>query len=190
MRIIGKLKGMEPKELATLEANARRLVESGGLKQRSEAESLLTAIKDERNRRIAEENKRRRSAKEEVKEKVKDLGLFDRAVRAFEELPLKDNEVAVLKAIAEYPGKDFHFLATMLGKRDGGYLNLAVGTICAEREPYLGKAPPPLRPGPSDKVYSALIIDFTRHKGPDGSEWHGWTLKPEVKAALEHLGII
>jgi hypothetical protein len=88
------------------------------------------------------------------------------------------------------PGKDFHFLAKLLGKRDGGYLNLAVGTICSDRELYLGEAPPPLRPGPSNKVYSALIIEFTRHDEPDGSEWHGWTLKPEVKAALQHLGII
>lgn len=190
MGVIDQLQGMDAKELATIEENARRLLESGSLKQRSDAEVMLAAIKEERSRRTAEEDKRRREVKEGVKNKVKDLELFDRTVLAFEEMPPSDGDVAVLKAIADNPGKDFHFLAKLLGKRDGGYINLAVGTICSDREPYLGEAPPPLRPGPNNKVYSALIIDFTRHDEPDGSEWHGWTLKPEVKAALEHLGIL
>jgi hypothetical protein len=190
VRIIEKLKGLDLKELAVLEANARRVLESGSSGKKAEAETLLAAINGERIRRSAEEGERRRTATEDLKARVKDLGLFDRAVLAFEEMPPTDREVTVLKAIAANPGKDFHFLAKQIGDRDGGAINLAVGTLCSYREHYLGEAPPPVRPGERNKAYSALIIDYTRHEEPGGSEWHGWTLKPEVRAALEHLRII
>lgn len=178
---------MSTAELASLENNARRWLEAG--RDRAKAEAVLTAIGEERIRRTQEERARRRAVTAAVIDKVKDKGLFDRVVLAFEEMPPADWEVEVLKAIAENPGTDFNFLAKRIGKRDGGYINLAVGKACSAREHYIGEAPPS-RKRRGEKLYSALIIDFTRHKEPDGTEWHGWTLKPEAEAALRHLGVL
>lgn len=188
MGIVDKIPGMDAKELAALEANARRLLETGGERKRGDAEAVLTAIGEERIRRSSQERERRRVAKKAVLDKVKDMGLFDRVVLAFEELPPADWEVEVLRAIADHPGTDFNFLARHIGKRDGGYINLAVGTVCSSREHYLGEAPPSQK-RKGEKLYSGLIIDFTLHKEAEG-EWHGWTLKPEAEAALRHLSIL
>jgi hypothetical protein len=180
---------MESQDLKTLEANARRVLETGGEAKKAEATAVLTAIDEERMRRTTEERERRQVAKEAVRDKVKDLGLFDRVVLAFEELPPADWEVEVLRAIAANPGTDFHHLARATGRREGGYINLAVGSLCSAREHFLGVAPPS-QDRKGEKNYSSLIIDFSLHKEPDGSQWHGWTLKPEVEAALRHLKVI
>jgi hypothetical protein len=117
------------------------------------------------------------------------MALFDRVVLAFEELPPTDSEVEALKVIAENPDKDFNVLARLIGKRDGGYMNLTIGSLCSERELYLGKAPfSDTRKG--EKFYSGLLVDLSRHDEPDGSVWHGWRLKPEAEAALRRLGVL
>jgi hypothetical protein len=157
--------------------------------KKAEASAVLVAIEEERARRAKEERERCQAAKESVRDNVKDLGLFDRVVLAFQQMPPADSEVEVLRAVAEHPGRDFHFLARQIGKREGGYINLAVGKLCSAREHYLGVAPPS-NDRKGEKNYSSLIIDFAPHRKLDGSEWHGWTLKPEAEAALRHLKII
>jgi hypothetical protein len=189
MKIIAKLKQMDAKELATLNENVRRILANGPEAKKAEASAVQAAIDEERIRRTQVEQERRQAAREVVRDTVKDLGLFDRVVLAFEEMPPADWEVAVLRAIAEHPGRDFQFLARQVGKREGGYINLAVGSLCSARQNYLGTAPW-AKDRPGKKNYSSLIIDFTFHREPDGSEWSGWTLKPEAEAALRHLKVI
>jgi hypothetical protein len=120
---------------------------------------------------------------------VKDKGLFDRVLMAFTEMVPEQWETEVLEEIAARPDQHFDKIAQAIGKRGGAYINLAVGCLCAYREMYLGQAPAAQKKK-GEKVYSSLIIDFTHHKQPDRSEWHGWTLKPEADAALRQLRIV
>jgi hypothetical protein len=188
MQIIEKIPKMDAKALSDLEANARRALSQINAKRRLEAEGVLQAIDIERARRAAEENERRQLSKENIRAKVQDLGLFDRVVMAFEEMPPTDEHVAVLRAIARFPGKDYHFLAQHLGKRAGSYINLLVGTMCSDREHYLAAPLSGIRKG--KEFYSSLLMDMPQHVDPDGRKWHSWTLKPEAEAALQHLGVI
>jgi hypothetical protein len=96
--IIGKLKSLDAEGLATLAENARRVLETGTEAKKAEASAVLAAIADEQNRREQVEAERQQAAKETVRDKVKDLGLFDRVAMAFEKLPPNDGTVAVLKA--------------------------------------------------------------------------------------------
>ena len=42
----------------------------------------------------------------------------------------------------------------------------------------------------SDLDQLVLIIDLDYHSNPDGTEWHGWNLKPDIRTGVEHLGIL
>ena len=180
---------MDASALKRLEENARRLAGSGDLKKRAEAETVLEAIDAERLRRTNEERRRAEAAKADIAERVRDLALFDRAVMAFSEVPPADWEVEILRAVARNPGASGEALAQATGRSSLGYTNLAVGTVCSGREVYLATNDWFSVPR-AERVYSTLIIDLTKHVREDGSSWHGWTLKPEVEAALRHLDII
>jgi hypothetical protein len=186
LKILDQIPSFDETKLTGIEQNAKRWMESGTDKQKADAESVLLAIGIERRRRKEGSAERRQQLDIEIAEKVRNKALFDRVVFAFTEVPPADWEVEVLKAISKNPGRDFDALAHAIGKRGGGYINLAVGTLCSEREAYLGVAPMLER----KKTYSALLIDFTPHLEPDGSRWHGWTLKPDAGAALRQLGIV
>ena len=67
-------------------------------------------------------------------------------------------------------------------------MNLAIGTLCADREVYLGVAPM-VANRKGQKFNSGLLIDMTPYEG-DGRKWHGWKLKPVAETALRHLRII
>jgi hypothetical protein len=189
MTVIDRLPSLDAKALTAIEQNAQRWLNTGTDKQRAEAESVLLAISNERRRRRDDADQDRRRLAAEVAEKVRDKALFDRVLFAFSDMPPEEWEVEVLKEISFKPGRDFDTLAHGIGKRGGGYINLAVGTLCSTREAYLGPAPP-VQKAKGQRVYSALLIDFTRHVEANGSEWHGWTLKPDAEAALRQLGIV
>jgi len=189
MHVIDRLTTLDVKALTAIEHNAQRWISAGTETQKVAAESVLLAIDRERRRRLDEADERRRQLTVEVAEKVRDKGLFDRVLLAFSEMPPTALDVEVLREIAARPGRDFNVLARAIGHRDGGSINLVVGKLCSARERYLGAAlPAATRKG--ENSYSALLIDFTRHGEPDGTEWHGWTLKPEAHAALRQLGIV
>ncbi|TXL78263.1 hypothetical protein FHP25_08730 [Vineibacter terrae] len=187
--IIAKVGRMEAKDLKTLEDNVRRILEKGSQVKKAEASAVLAAINEEWKRREREEHDQRQAAKDAVRDKVKDLGLFDRVVQAFEKECPSVAEAKVLKTIAGNPDLDFHTLAVKVGYRDGAVINRVVGGMCKLREAFLGKAPPS-QDRPGEPFYSGLIIDMTPHKRPDGTTWHGWSLKVEAEAALRHLKII
>ncbi len=184
MRVLETIPVLEEGRLADLEGNARRWAASGTDEQKTQAECVLLAIGTERSRRKAASDDQRKHLEVEIAAKVKDTGLFDRVLLAFSDMPPEPWETEVLKEIAARPGQHFDQIAMAIGKRGGGYINLAVGTLCSTREMYLGPMPK------SQRVYSDFLIDFTRHKEPDGSEWHGWSLKPEADAALRQLKIV
>jgi hypothetical protein len=188
-RIFERIQTMDLKELASLEANAKRLSSIGTAQKKSEAEAVLSAILDERIRRQNEEAQRKAASKQEIESKVKDAKLFDRVVMAFEAAPPADWEAEALRVIAEHPGKDYNELARLIGKRKGSYINLAVGTLCRDREVYLGPAPW-MDEKKRKKFFSGLLVDQTLNKRSDGSSWRSWYLKPEAEAALRHLGIL
>ena len=187
--VIDKIPTYDDKKLAVIEENATRLARVGTGTQKTHAESVLNAISVERQRRKEAAADRRRQQVAEIAEKVKDKELLDRVLLAFTEVPPEEWEVEVLKEIAAHPGGDGTTIARGIGKRDVGYINLAVGTLCSTREPYLGVAPV-LKRRNGKKHYSALLIDFTPNMDPGGSRWFGWTLKPEAHAALKQLGIV
>jgi hypothetical protein len=189
MRVLETIPKLDLKRLADLEANANRQVTAGTEKQRAEAESVLMAIRAERVARKKDTDEEQKRVATEIAARVKDMGLFERVVMAFSEILPEHWEVEVLSEISARPGQNFDKIAHAIAKRGGGYINLAVGTICSTREVYLGPAPV-AKKVKGVKVYSALIIDFEHHKEADGTEWHGWTLKPEADAALRSLKII
>jgi hypothetical protein len=125
----------------------------------------------------------------EIAEKVKDKELLERVLLAFTEMPPEQWEVEVLREIAAHPGSDGTTIARAIGKREVGYINLAVGNLCSTREPYLGVAAV-LERRKDGKTYSGLLIDFTPSVGPSGSRLFGWTLKPEAHAASKKLCVV
>ena len=150
---------------------------------------MLQAIATERARRVQVAASERQRHAADVSSKLKDKGLVDRVLLAFTEVRPEQWEIEVLKEIASSPGSSGIRIAKAIGKRDVGYINLAVGTLCSNRELYLGLAPASgSRKG--EKIFSSLLIDFTPHLEPDGSRWTGWTLKPEAFAALKQLSIV
>lgn len=188
MSLVEKLPSMPPTELANLENNASRIGAGDGPKA-EEARGIVQAIAAERIRRADTKKAVTAEARDAIRRTLVDKGLYDRAHLAFTEQTPADWELEVLRAISREPGRDFNHLARAVGKKDGGYINLAVGSLCSAREPYFGVAPP-AKAGKGQKLYSALIIDFTEHKLAEGGIWTGWTLKPEVEAALRDLGCL
>jgi hypothetical protein len=184
MRVLETIPTLDIKRLADLEGNAQRWATSGTDKQKADAECVLLAIKSERVRRKDQADEQRQRLAVEVAAKVKNKGLFDRVLMAFSDMPPEQWEVEVLREIAARPDQHFDKIAQAIGKKGGGYINLAVGTLCSSREMYLGPMPK------TQRTYSEFLIDFTLHKEPDGSEWHGWTLKPEAHEALRQLKIV
>lgn len=184
MRVLETIPTLDPKRLADLEENARRWAVSGTEKQKTDAECVLLAITTERVRRKDQADDQRKRLAVEVAARVKDKGLFDRVLMAFSEVPPERWESEVLREIAARPDQHFDKIAKAIGKGGGGYVNLAVGSLCSSREMYLGPW------SPTQRVHSDFLIDFRLHREPDGSEWHGWTLKPEAEAALRQLRIV
>jgi len=189
VQILEKLVGLDAAALAQLTQNAERLASTGTEKQRAESEQVLLAIRIERRRRTVLETTRKEAAKAAIIGRVTDLDLFDRVLLAFQEMPPEDWEAEALQVVANNPGRDYHFLAQALGKKDGGYMNLAMGSLCSVREVYLGQAPAAEK-RKNEKFYSGLLVDMTPHQEKDGSTWHGWNLKTEALAALAQLGIV
>jgi hypothetical protein len=184
IRVLETIPALEEGRLADLEGNARRWAASGTDEQKTQAECVLLALVTERSRRKAASDEQRQRLSVEVAAKVKDKGLFDRVLLAFTEMVPEQWEVEVLREIGARPDQHFDKIAKAIGKRGGGYINLAVGTLCSNREMYMGPLPK------AQRTYSEFLIDFTHHKELDGSEWHGWTLKPEADAALRQLKIV
>ena len=184
MRVLETIPTLDAKRLAVLEDNARQWTVSGNEKQKTDAECVLLAITTERARRKNQADEQRMRHAVEVAAKVKDKGLYDRVLMAFTEMAPEPWETEVLREIGARPGQHFDKIAKAIGKRGGGYVNLAVGSLCSSREMYLG---PFLS---TQRVYSDFLIDFALHKEHDGSEWHGWSLKPEAEAALRQLKIV
>src|SRR4029450_13459618 len=114
--------------------NAQRLEKQGKPGQQSDAKMVRIAIAAERRRRREIEDERRVAALAAIAEKVRDKGLFDRVVFAFTEMPPEDWAVEALKVVADNPDQDFNVLAAKIGKAGGTYMNLAIGTLCADRE--------------------------------------------------------
>ncbi|MDO9710641.1 hypothetical protein [Paracraurococcus lichenis] len=189
MRVVDQIPKMEPAALAALRANAMRWIEQGTDRQKREAETILLAIEVEERCRVRAKSEAELGRKAAIAERTRNRGLHDRVVEACRARPLAAWEVEVLRAIAADPGRDSDSLAEAINKGGGGYINLAVGSLCSEREPWLGTAPP-AEDGSAPKVYSALLIDFTRHEDASGRVWHGWTLKPAAETALRQLGIL
>jgi hypothetical protein len=187
--VIDKIPLFDDKKLAAIEENAKRLVKTGDDKQRVHAESVLLAIAAERKRRIDLASEKRKQHIAEVADKVRDKGLLDRVLLAFTEMPPEEWEVEVLREIASGPDRDGTSIARAIGKKDVGYINLAVGTLCSTRELYLGAAPV-IERRKGDKHFSGLLIDFRLHVEAHGSRWLGWTVKPEALVALKQLGIV
>jgi hypothetical protein len=187
--MIDKISNFDDRKLSAIEENANRLLKTGNDKQRANAEIVLAAIVAERQRRKDDAADRRKQHVAEITDKVRDKGLLDRVLLAFTEIPPEQWEAEVLKEIASNPGQDGSAIARAIGKNDVGYINLAVGGLCRTRELYLGVAPE-LDRRKGEKTYSGLLIDFTRHQEPSGSQWFGWTLKPEAYVGLKQLGIV
>lgn len=189
MQILQKLPEMDKDELLALEKNASRLLTKGAKSKKEEAEQVLLAIGNERRRRNELESKEKAQRNLKIARSVEKLGLRERVVLAFREMPPLEWEIAALQVIASHPGRNFHELAHELGKRDGGYMNLAVGSLCSARECYLGNAPmSDTRKG--EKFFSGLLVELEFHREADGSTWHGWSLKPEALAGLREIKIV
>ena len=143
--MIDKIPTFDDKKLAAIEENANRLMRVGSEAQKAHAEGVLLAISAERRRRLDATVIQRKEKATEIAEKVSDKELVDRVLLAFTAMPPQQWEVDVLRGIAANPGSDGTTIARAIGKRDVGYINLAVGSLCSTRQRFLGVAPPPKR---------------------------------------------
>jgi hypothetical protein len=132
--MIDKIPAFDDKKLSAIEENANRLLKVGNDKQRANAENVLAAIVAERQRRKDAAADRRKQHVADVADKVRDKGLLDRVLLASTEIPPEQWEAKVLKEIASNPGRDGSAIARAIGKKDVGYINLAVGGLCRTRE--------------------------------------------------------
>jgi hypothetical protein len=189
MNMIDKIPSFDDTKLAAIEVNANRLAKTGTDAQKDHAKHVLLAISVERTRRKQDRAERCRQQADVIADRVRDKDLHERVLMAFTEMPPQEWEVEVLREIASHPGADGTTIARGIGKHDVGYVNLAVGTLCSNREPYLGTAPV-LERRKGEKTYSALLIEFTPRAELDGPRRFGWTLKAEAYAALKKLRIV
>jgi hypothetical protein len=185
MPVLEQIPGMDLAALQRLQANAERLRTTGSPADKARADIVLLAIEVERRRRTTQASDDQARARADVEARMRSLGLRERVAAAFREHPPAAWEVEALRAVAEHPGADFHTLAKATGRQDGGYFNLAMGSLCGDREAWLGPAPL-ARDGSGVPVKSALLIDFTDL--PAGGT--GWTLKPEALNALRDIGVL
>lgn len=116
------------------------------------------------------------------------LGLQARTEAAFRERPPVAWEARAIRALADNEGLTTEGLSKALGY-SGGYMNMAFGTLCHDRQAWLGA--PPRAKRADGVVYSALLVDFTeRADEATGARWTEWRLKPEARAGLAAAGVI
>jgi hypothetical protein len=149
MRVLETIPSLDLKRLADVEENARRWAVSGTEKQKVDAECVLLAITTERARRKDQADDQRKLHALEVAARVKGKSLFDRVLMAFTELVPEQWEVEVLREIGGRPDQHFNNIAKAIGKRGGGYVNLAVGSLCSSRE---ATSAPSCRPSGSTRI--------------------------------------
>lgn len=188
-KLMQSLSSMDDKELGSVEENAQRQLGQNQGKLADSAHKVIAEIGRIRSERAAATSKAKADADTELRKSLASRTFRERVELAFTAIVASEDETRILQLIADNPGQDFHKLAHSLGKKDGGYINLAVGTLCSKREAYLGTAPIS-RSRKGEQNFSSLLIDFEPHQEEDGSQWTGWTLKPDALVALQNVGVI
>ena len=182
-RMLERLPEMSAAELAELERNARRLQEA----RPDDSSRAQAAVREERSRRAVVEQTASAQAQTEISRRMAGLSFADRVEAAFREQPPSAWEVRAIRALDEHEGDTTEQLSAALGY-SGGYINMAFGTLCHDRQAWLGPPPPALRGG--GVVYSGLLATFVEQTDEAGRRTTQWWFKPEARAGLESAGVL
>ena len=186
LRVLERLPVMAEADLVALATNANARLSQPELKE--DSERVMAAIAEERERRKTAARDATEAARAAIRERMVSLTLNERVSVAFRERPPVSWEVAAIRAIAENGGSTTEQLSGALGY-SGGYMNMAFGTLCHDRQAWLGAPPKSMRG--DGVVYSALLIDFREQQDfAAGRRWTEWWLKPDAMSGLEVAGVI
>ena len=186
MRVLERLPVMSGDELDRLEENAQRALTAG--RDPNEAQLVVAAVAEERARRGEARRLATLAEQERIRESVADLPLEGRVERAFRDQPPSSWEVEAIRALAANGGATTDELSAKIGY-SGGYMNMAFGTLCHDRQGWLG--PPPAAKREGQVVYSALLVDFVEKQDAQaGRRWTEWWLKPEARNAFQLLKLL
>ena len=181
--MLERLPEMSGAELAELERNARRLQEA----RPDQSARVQAALQEERGRRKLVEQTAGAQAQAAIRARMSTLSFADRVEAAFREQPPSAWETQAIRALAEHAGETTEQLSAALGY-SGGYMNMAFGTLCHDRQAWLGPPPPALRG--DGVVYSGLLATFVEQAAEGGRRVTEWRLKPEARSGLENAGVL
>ena len=182
-RMLERVPEMSAAELAELERNARRLHE----RRPDSSARVQGAIQEERARRLVVQQTASTQAQAQIRRRMASLSLADRVAAAFREQAPSAWEVRAIRALAEHDGDTTEQLSAALGY-SGGYMNMAFGTLCHDRQAWLGAPPPALRG--DGVVYSGLLATFVEQTDEAGRRTTQWWFKPGARAGLESAGVL
>jgi hypothetical protein len=186
MRVLERLPIMSSEELARLERNAQAALAASRTPE--DATRVLEALREERSRRAEAIRRDTAAERERIYQAVRHLSLQARVELAFRECPPSSWELRAICALASAEGTTTEQLSSILGY-SGGYMNMAFGTLCHDRQAWLG--PPPAAKREGQVVYSAILVDFVEKADAEsGRRWTEWRLKPEVRAGLQVLKLL
>jgi hypothetical protein len=167
-KIIASLPKRSADERKQMRHNAVEQLENPDPNKAAAAEQFLAALTDYE-----------ASEHAELIAEVAGLAPAARVIKAFTAEPMTETERKLIQVLLDNPDATSGELTEKIGWK-GMSWHLHFGTMCAERGVYLGQAPDAVtRPG---KFYTGVLADY------DG-ETSGFTMKPDVAAAFEKLGL-
>lgn len=186
LKALERLPGMSAQDLDELERNAHRLANQDG-PQSADAQVVLAALVEERASRHAVAQTASAAALEAIARRMSGLPYAERIKVAFAENPPTSWERNALRALAEHEGQTTEQLSIALGF-SGTYMNLAFGTMCSNRIPWLGPAPA----NEAGEIFaSALLVDFVSRKDEVANRrWTEWWYRPAARGALDEIRLI
>jgi hypothetical protein len=135
-KILEQLHLKSEKELTTLETNARRFLEQD--ERRAEAELVLERAGEERLRRVQAAKVKAADDAELIRKEVAGKDLRQRAIVAFERVPLLEWEHHALRIVYAHPGATMEQLSRAMNY-SGAYINMAFGNDVPVTRSVLGR---------------------------------------------------
>jgi len=166
-KIIATIPGANRDTRAGMRRNALEKLEGGDPAWQEPARKLLAAL-----------DAQEESEHADLIAEVAGLVPAERVLKAFTAEPMTETEEKLIRVLLDNPGSTSAELTEKMGWKAMAW-HMKFGTMCAERGVYLGPAPDAVvRDG---KFYSGILADC--------DNTNRFTMKPDVAAAFERLGV-
>lgn len=166
-KIIAALPGMSQQERDRVRRNAEKLIERGSSDQKSAASKVVAALDE-----VAE------AEHQQLVQRLNGMDVSARVVEAFTVQPMSETEEKIIRVLLDHPNSSSTELSKKLGWGAQSW-HMHFGTMCFNRATYLW--PAPKSEVHDGSFYSGILADW--------SEESQWTIKPEVGAAFDELGV-